>query len=413
MKRDISMVASHAAGKIATDKIFGANQSAVEAIQKFGRENVTNATIGAILDNNEALVVLPTVEKVLRLLPAAELAAYAPIAGLPDYHEAAIELTFLDNKPEAYIKAIATPGGSGAIRNTIWTYSEVGDTVLTTDWFWGPYRTMCEENLRKIATFDFFNTTKGFNVQSLEIKAKEVLSKQQSLVVLLNTPAHNPTGFSLSNAEWAQTIDLFKELATDKAKKLIIFVDVAYLDYAGEKQAVRSFMRQFSGLPENILVIIGFSASKGFTIYGQRTGAMIAVTSSKAVAEEFRNTNELACRGTWSNCTRSGQRLLATICRDQELRTQVEAEREQWRGKIEARAATFMAEASTVGLQTVPYKAGFFISIPAADPDAVVSKLNEKRLFAVALGKGVRLAICSIPDQKVAGMASKIADALK
>lgn len=413
MEQNNSMVGSHSTGKIATDKIFGANQLAVDAVQKFGRENVTNATIGAILDDNEALVVLPTVEKVLRSLPAAELAAYAPIAGLPDYQEAAIELTFLGNKPDAYLQAIATPGGSGAIRNTVWTYSEVGDTILTTDWFWGPYRTMCEENLRKLATFDFFTEGEGFNLQSLETKAKNLLDKQRNLVVLLNTPAHNPTGYSLSNEEWIKTIDLFKELAMNKAKKIIVFVDVAYLDYAGEKQAVRSFMRLFSGLPENILIVFGFSASKGFTMYGQRTGAMIAVTSSKAVAEEFRNTNELACRGTWSNCTRSGQRLLATICRDQELLAQVEVEREQWRGKIEARAATFMQEANQVGLKTVPYKAGFFITVPAADPDAIVAKLNEKMLFAVALGKGVRLAICSIPDQKVSGMAAKIIEAQK
>lgn len=407
------MAASHAAGKNAIDKIFGASQAAMEAMQKFGRENVTNATIGAILDDNETLVILPTVEKTLRSVPAADLAGYAPIAGLPDYQEAVIELAFLDNKPEAYLKAVATPGGSGAIRNTIWTYSEVGDTVLTTDWFWGPYRTMCEENLRKLATFNFFTADNCFDLKSLELKTKELLNKQTSLVVLLNTPAHNPTGYSLSDAEWLQTINLFKELATDKSKKIILFVDIAYIDYAGEKQTNRKFMRLFEGLPENLLVIVGYSASKTLTIYGQRTGAMIAVTSSKAVADEFMNTNELACRGTWSNCTRSGQRLLTTICKDLELREQVENEREFWRGKIEKRAAIFMQEAQQVGLKTVPYKAGFFISIPTADPDAVVAKLNEQNLFAVALGKGVRLAICSIPDHKVPGMAAKFVDAMK
>jgi aromatic-amino-acid transaminase len=413
MEQNLLMAASHATGKIATDKIFGANQLAVEALQRYGRANVTNATIGAILDDNEALVVLPTVDKVFRNLPSAEFAAYAPIAGLPDYQQTVIDMTFEDCKPESYIGAIATPGGSGAIRNTIWTYSEVGDTVLTTDWFWGPYRTLCEENLRKLSTFTFFNAEETFNLGSLEVKSKELLAKQTSLVVLLNTPAHNPTGYSLSDAEWEKTVALFKELATDKSKRITLFVDIAYIDYAGEKIATRKFMRLFQDLPANLLVVIGFSASKGLTIYGQRTGAMIAVTSSQAVMAEFKNTNELACRSTWSNCTRSGQRLLATIYRDKDLLAQTESEREHWRKQIEARAAVFMNEAQAVGLKSVPYKAGFFITVPAADPDGAVAKLNEQNLFAVALGKGIRLAICAIPSHKVPGIAEKIVSAMK
>ncbi|HWR55102.1 MAG TPA: aminotransferase class I/II-fold pyridoxal phosphate-dependent enzyme [Negativicutes bacterium] len=411
--QDMLMAASHATGKVATDKIFGANQLAVEAMQKHGRDKITNATIGAILDDNEALVVLPTVDKMFRSLPAAELAGYAPITGLPDYKEAVIGLAFGNSRPEGYVNAIATPGGSGAIRNTIWTYSEVGDTVLTTDWFWGPYQTMCEESLRKLAVFNTFTPEGGFDIGSLAAKGAELLTKQRSLVLLLNTPAHNPTGFSLSREEWKKTVDLLVDFAADKSKRITLFVDVAYLDYAGEKETTREFMGLFSGLPENLLVVIGFSASKGYTMYGVRTGAMIAVTASKAVANEFVNTNELACRSTWSNCPRSGQKILASIYGDKDLRAQVEAEREQWRLTIEQRAKIFMQEAREAGLATLPYKAGFFISLPTTAADTVVAKLNEQNLFAVALAKGVRLAICAIPGQKVPGMAAKIAAAMK
>ena len=60
-----------------------------------------------------------------------EIAAYAPIAGLPAYLEAVKNLTFADNKPDGYLEAVATAGGTGAIHNTIWNYSEIGDSVLT------------------------------------------------------------------------------------------------------------------------------------------------------------------------------------------------------------------------------------------------------------------------------------------
>ena len=63
-----SIAANHAKGKSAQDKIFGANAAAVAAAAKYGADKVTNATIGAILDEDEKLVCLPTIEKVYRVL---------------------------------------------------------------------------------------------------------------------------------------------------------------------------------------------------------------------------------------------------------------------------------------------------------------------------------------------------------
>ena len=53
-----SIAANHAKGKSAQDKIFGANAAAVAAAAKYGADKVTNATIGAILDEDEKLVCL-------------------------------------------------------------------------------------------------------------------------------------------------------------------------------------------------------------------------------------------------------------------------------------------------------------------------------------------------------------------
>jgi hypothetical protein len=38
---------------------------------------------------------------------------YAPIKGIPGFAEAAMEFTFGRARPEAYLAAIATPGGTG------------------------------------------------------------------------------------------------------------------------------------------------------------------------------------------------------------------------------------------------------------------------------------------------------------
>ncbi|KYZ76920.1 aminotransferase [Anaerosporomusa subterranea] len=407
-----SVAASHAKGKFATDNIFGANAAAVQAVAKYGKDSVTNATIGALLDDNEVLVCLPTVEKVLRGLPIQEIINYAPIAGLPDFQESVIDLAFAEQKPEAYVKAIATSGGSGVIHHAIWNYTEIGDTVLTSDWFWGPYRVLCEDKLRKLDTFSMFDEQQRFNLNSFQTKLTSLLEKQNNALLIINTPAHNPTGYSISDDEWTQLLDICKESAKNPDKRVILLADIAYIDFAGEKQACRAFMRQFSNLPDNILVILGYSMSKSFTVYGQRCGAMIGVSSNKDIIKEFEDINQYTSRATWSNINRGAQRMLATIHKDQALLAQVDAERDQGYRTIQERAGIFTAEAKQANLKMLPFIAGYFLTIPAKNPEAVCNKLHDDLIFAVPLGKGVRIAVCAVPSRKIKGMAAKVAAAM-
>ena len=210
MNNSFSMVAKHVNTVRSEDKIFALNREAGNAVLEFGKEKVVNATVGSILDEDEKLAVLPSVLETLRNLPDSEFAAYAPILGTPDYLESAIQAAFKEYRPEGYIKAAATPGGSGALRQTIWNYSEIGDTILTSDWYWGPYKTLAEENLRKLSVFSLFDNEKRFNLNSFEMKVKELLTRQNSLVILLNSPAQNPTGYALSDEEWEQVIMIIK-----------------------------------------------------------------------------------------------------------------------------------------------------------------------------------------------------------
>ena len=189
-----SQVASHRVGKKLVDVIFGASAACAEAVKQHGKEKVTNATIGAIMDEDEKLACIPTMEQVFHQLPIADAIAYAPIAGLPGYLNTVIDLTFADNKPEGYMAAVATAGGTGAIHHAIVNYSEIGDQVLTSDWFWGTYNVLCQEQGRTLATYELFDEKQNYNIASLTAKVDEILAKQNSLLLIINTPAHNPTG---------------------------------------------------------------------------------------------------------------------------------------------------------------------------------------------------------------------------
>lgn len=408
----MSIAAKHAKGKSAQDKIFGANAAAVAAAAKYGKDAVTNATIGAILDEDENLVCLPTVEEVFRGLSTNEMIAYAPISGLPEYLDCVLTAAFGNSRPEGYIAAVATAGGTGAIHHAIWNYTETGDTVLCSDWYWGAYKVLCQDMGRNFTTYKMLDENNKFNLPALKEKVDELLAKQDNLLYLLNTPAHNPTGYSLSSEDMDGVLAILKEAAVP-GKNIVFFLDVAYIDYAGEKEEVRKIFKKLSGLPANILCIVGYSMSKGFTMYGQRTGAMIGVSSDKSVIDEFAAINQYTSRATWSNINRPAMRTLATIYSDPELLAKVCAERDYYYQMIKARADLFTKEAEECGLPMLPYVAGFFLSIPAKNPDAICEKLHEDNIFAVPLAAGVRIAVCAVPLKKIKGMAAKVNAAMQ
>ena len=408
----MSMAASHAADKRLKDAIFGAAAACREATGKYGADKVTNATMGVMMDEEGKLACLPTMERVYRSLPMEDLIAYAPIAGLPDYLEAVVDLTFADQRPEGYTAAIATAGGTGAIHHAVANYAEKGSKVLTSDWFWGTYGVICRENACELTNFKLFDEQQKFHAEDFTGKVSEILKTQDSLLVIINSPAHNPTGFSLTEEDWDKVLDVCKGYAA-KGKKISLLVDIAYIDYAGEKKETRRFMKKFGNLPENVLVMFAFSMSKGYTFYGQRTGALIAVSSSKDVISEFTEISKYTSRATWSNINRGAMTLLTRIQQDKAALAQFEKEREDFYKMIQARGDIFMQEASACGLDALPYKGGFFLSVPAADPAAVCDKLHDDLVFAVPLKLGVRIAACSVSSAKMKGLARKVLKAWK
>lgn len=407
-----SMAASHAAGKRLKDAIFGANAACREAAEKYGAGKVTNATIGVMMDDAGKLASIPTMERMFRSLSIEDYMSYAPISGLPAYLDAVIDLTFAAHKPEGYFGAIATAGGTGAIHHAVANYAERGEEVLTSDWFWGTYNVICNECGSYLTNFKLFDEAQNFNLADFTAKVDALLMKQDSLLVILNTPAHNPTGFSLTEADWDGVLALAKKHAA-KGKKISILVDIAYIEYAGEKNETRKFMEKFGSLPENVLIMFSFSMSKGYTAYGQRTGALIAVSASKEVIEEFKEINKYTSRATWSNINRGAMTLLTRIQQDKSALAQFEKERDAFYKMIQNRGALFMEESKACGLNALPYKGGFFLSVPAKDPRAVCEKLHDDLIFAVPLRLGVRIAACSVAASKMKGVAAKVRNALQ
>lgn len=379
------------------DKIFGISNRAKEAIAKYGKDKVVNGTIGALMDDDGKLIVLKSVDKVFKTLTPDEYAPYAPIGGIPEFKEAIKKAAFGNYEPKGFTEVVATPGGTGGIRNTISNFSVPGDRVLVADWFWAPYRTIATEIGREIQTFKFFDEERKFNIEDFKANVLELLETQESLVIIINSPAHNPTGYSLSVADWRNIKAIFEK--TPQNKHVALFCDVAYIDFAGDEEEYRQFLPVLDEMPENVLPVIGYSASKTFTMYGMRCGAMICIAKTPAIAVEFKHACEFSSRGSWSNCNRAPQTVIAKIFADPELKKMVDEERAEYREMLIRRGRAFEAAAKECGLEMVPFDAGFFASMPMPNPDEVAAELEKENIFLVPLAKGVRASIASMSEE--------------
>jgi len=407
-----SIVAPQVRGKCAEDNIFAANNRAVALADEIGNDKVVNGTVGSILDEEGNLAVLDVVLEAYKRLTPRQICAYAPIKGYEKFLESCIDQCFGHSRPDGYIEACATPGGTGVLHHVIHNYAVPGDEILITDWHWGAYNSLIDYPNNKVSTFEFLNEEGQFNLVSFREKVDEILNRQKNLVIILNGIANNPTGYSMSVSEWQAAVDVLKAAVEGKDKNVILVPDVAYLDYSGEKEECRKFFKVFGNLPKNILVIVAYTLSKGFTLYGQRQGAMIAVTSDKDVAKEFVDVNQYASRATWSNCNSAAQNVMIDICSDPEKIRRLDRERDVYYKLIQERAAVFVKEAKETGVKIVPYISGFFITIPVEGAQKVCDLLEKENIFLVPMKKGIRLAVCSISKAKMKGLAAKVASAI-
>ena len=393
------------------DKIFGISRRANEMIAEKGADAVTNATIGALLDDEGKLMVLSSVDDTFSKLKPEEYASYAPIGGTPAFKQATIKAALGKHESQRFVEAVATPGGTGSIRNVVSNYSYPGDKILTSDWFWSPYGTIAAELGRSVTTFQLFNEERKFNVADFAEKVKALLTIQERLVIILNTPAHNPTGYALTNEDWEGVVEVLKAVPADK--KIALLIDAAYIDFAGDEDEYRQFLPIVETVPANVLPIIAYSMSKTFTLYGARTGATICLAPTAEIADEFKRCLEFSSRGTWSNCSKAGQSVIANIYADEELLAKVTEERKEIRDMLLARGKAFEEEAAKVGLEIVPFDAGFFVSIPCENPDEVSAKLEKEGIFLVPLAKGIRVSVASISEEKCRKIPARIVEAMK
>lgn len=393
-----------ARGRPGDDPIFTINAAANE--RKARGEEVINASLGALMGDDGKLLVMPTVFEAFRSVPAERAAAYAPIAGDAPYLKAVIDDALGGTALAAGALAVATPGGTGALLNAVMNFTEPGQSLYTSSYFWSPYATIAKNNQRGVATFPMFDDAGGFNVAGYEDGLVSLIERQGRALVILNFPCHNPTGYSLNAEEWKAVADATARAAAKGPVALLL--DLAYAHF-GAGGADRSWADAVAPIADKVTILAAWTASKSFAQYGARVGALIASVPDEAARTDVANAFSYTCRASWSNCNHLGLLAVAHILGDETLSARVEGERAGLVDLLSDRVVEFNREAGAAGLRYPRYEGGFFVSVFTPDARHTAKVAAENGVYVVPMDGAVRLALCSVAKADIPRLVLEVA----
>ena len=383
--------------------ILKISKDALEAAKIYN--DVINASIGMFYDEDKTIGGMPIVTKAIRQFADDLILPYPAVDGGADFKKNVISWVLGKHETEIrekmFMSACATPGGSGAIASTFALYSNPNDYIFVSDVRWQYERFADRAKLRIFEHKLFANN--AFDLDSFRNRLDELCQLQKQIIVIINDPCHNPTGYTVSLEEWQVIINTLNE---KKNNDIVFLYDVAYLDFSHEEDT-RQKMRYLPQLDKHVLTIISFSGSKTFGVYGMRLGAAIAISTNEDLVKKAIPKFINEARGSWSATPTPSIELLNHFS----MKEHKEAFRQglsHITTLVQKRSALFLEQAKAAGLAMYPFKSGFYTVILTKNPDQDYLKLAEHRVFAVPMNGGIRLALCSLSLKEIDGLAIKI-----
>ena len=389
-----------------TDPVFGTLQTYYQIKNDFPNLTLTNATLGSLVNEAGELFTYQSFYNIFKNLDNKVHAAYAQdLIGNPDFLKV-IEKWVLNDEITISTNTMATSGGSGAIAAALTVFPLENETVLIPEIGWSSYELMCETRNLTPTYYQLFDDENNFDLINFKKQVKAIIETQKRLTIIINDPAHNPTGYSLDILTWQKIIDY---LNTFTSYPIILINDVAYLDYTNDLKKGREYLKVFNNIKPHLLVGIAVSLSKTVSVYGQRLGALITITPNKNAHEKVKVALANYARATWSNVNNAAMvsftKMINENLKDflKENKTAVVL--------IKERSTIFLNEAKEVKLPLYPYKEGFFVTIKVFNNDfrdKYHQALIENHIFTVPVNLGIRIALCGLPSPYIRGLAKKL-----
>ena len=383
------------------DPILGLN----EQFAADTNPNKVNLGVGVYFDENGKLPLLACVQAAEKaLMDAPKPRGYLPIDGIAAYDNAVKKLVFgadSDVVTQGRVATVQALGGTGGLKIGADFLKKLSPNakVLISDPSWENHRALFTQAGFEVGTYRYYDAaTRSLNFDGMLAALK---AAAPGTIVVLHACCHNPTGYDITPAQWAQVIEVVK------AGKLTAFLDMAYQGFAQGIAEDGAVVGQFVAAGLDIFVSTSFS--KSFSLYGERVGALSVVCASKEEAAKVLSQLKIMIRTNYSNPPTHGGAVVAMVLDDPKLRAQWEEELAGMRTRIKAMRQALVDGLKAAGVQQdmgfITTQVGMF-SYSGLSKDQIVRLRNEFGVYGTDTG---RMCVAALNEKNIGHVCASIA----
>lgn len=387
------------------DPILGLN----EAFNADTRTTKVNLGVGVYSDDNGKIPLLAAVKAAEKArLETMPPRGYQPIEGAQAYDSAVQNLLFGADSELIKAGQVVTAqalGGTGALKIGADFLKRLNPAakVYISNPSWENHRALFESAGFEVENYPYYDAaTRGVDFDGMRAFLAQLPAGS---VIVLHACCHNPTGADLSDAQWAEVVQVCRE------RGLVPFLDMAYQGFADGIDADAVAVRLFSA--SGLQFFVSSSFSKSFSLYGERVGALSIVTAGKEESARVLSQLKRVIRTNYSNPPIHGGAVVAAVLSNPELRQLWEDELAGMRDRIRAMRVGLVeaikAEGVAQDFSFVAQQRGMFsyTSLSAAQVERLRADFG---IYAVSTG---RICLAALNSKNLAYVASAIAQVVK
>ena len=268
------------------------------------RKEKVNLGIGVITNEEGELYAFKCFENLL----LNKNNSYLPISGDNDLkkHFAKVFLPFV---PAGQVVSVQTVGGTYANYLSAKLLKKLGfGKIYFPKPTWSNHLSLFKEGGLAVEQLEYYDD----DVKKIsENFLLEVKNLPENSILALDVCGHNPTGVDLNSAELEEVIKIGKE------KKLVYFLDAAYVGLVGE--SIEDDMTMVKKIYESgNPILLSFSFSKNMSLYGHRLG-ILSVMNFGGAGERIKSNLDYLVRSSISSASRFASDFVCQVLSDEKI----------------------------------------------------------------------------------------------
>lgn len=367
------------------------------------RQNKLDLGVGVYRDSEGQTPVMGAVKAAeRRLCDSQDSKAYVGLAGDPAFLDAFTGLALGADVPRDRMARIATPGGTGAVRQGLELVRRTRPQakVWLPDPTWPNHKAIaeavgCDGRL-------YAHAVPGATTLDGDRMLADLAGMAPGDLLVLHGCCHNPTGLDPSATMWAEIAALCLRTGA------VPFVDLAYLGLGDGLHTDAAGLRHLAGsLPEMILAMSG---SKNFGLYRERVGMLAVLAETADHANQVQGALSTLNRLSYTFPPDHGARVAQMVLDDADLRAMWEQELAAMRARLDLLRSGLADALEAQGSADlgIRHGRGLFARLPLG-ADRIAALQETHGLYIVGDGR-INIAGLRAPDlgRVAAGLAAAL-----